>query len=112
VVVLLGFGTIGVTTCWALMTGIVVVLDLYWLHGIVRIDWRTNLSRMIAVAKASVPYWAFGLFFMLYLWIDFVMLSLLTNNEVVGWYAVPTRWRSRPPGCRTSSGASRRATRG
>jgi O-antigen/teichoic acid export membrane protein len=28
---------------------------------------------------------------MLYLWIDFVMLSLLTNNEVVGWYAVPTR---------------------
>jgi O-antigen/teichoic acid export membrane protein len=89
--VLLGFGTIGVTACWALMTGIVVVLDLYWLHGLVRIDWRTNLSRMVAVAKASVPYWAFGLFFMLYLWIDFVMLSLLTNNEVVGWYAVPTR---------------------
>ncbi len=28
---------------------------------------------------------------MVYLWIDFVMLSLLTNNEVVGWYAVPTR---------------------
>jgi PST family polysaccharide transporter len=93
VVVLLGFGTIGVTACWALMTGIVVVLDLYWLHGLVRIDWRTNISRMLAVAKASVPYWAFGLFFMLYLWIDFVMLSLLTNtnNEVVGWYAVPTR---------------------
>jgi O-antigen/teichoic acid export membrane protein len=91
VVVLLGFGTIGVTACWALMTGIVVVLDLYWLHGLVRIDWRTNISRMLAVAKASVPYWAFGLFFMLYLWIDFVMLSLLTTNEVVGWYAVPTR---------------------
>ena len=91
VIVLLGFGTIGVTACWALMTGIVVVLDIYWLHGLVRIDWRTNISRMLAVAKASVPYWAFGLFFMLYLWIDFVMLSLLTSNEVVGWYSVPTR---------------------
>ena len=28
---------------------------------------------------------------MVYLWIDFVMLSLMTTNEVVGWYAVPTR---------------------
>jgi O-antigen/teichoic acid export membrane protein len=91
VVVLLGAGTIGVTGCWAVMTGIVVVLDLYWLRGLVRLDLRTNLRRMLAIARASLPYWAFGLFFMLYLWIDFVMLSLLTNNEVVGWYAVPTR---------------------
>jgi O-antigen/teichoic acid export membrane protein len=28
---------------------------------------------------------------MLYLWIDFVMLSLMTSAEVVGWYGVPTR---------------------
>jgi O-antigen/teichoic acid export membrane protein len=91
VVVLVGFGTIGVTACWAVMTGLVVLLDLYWLRGCLRIDVRTNLKRMVAIAKASVPYWAFGLFFMLYLWIDFVMLSLLTSDEVVGWYAVPTR---------------------
>jgi O-antigen/teichoic acid export membrane protein len=52
---------------------------------------HTTGARMLAVAKASLPYWAFGLFFMVYLWIDFVMLSLLTTNEVVGWYAVPTR---------------------
>jgi O-antigen/teichoic acid export membrane protein len=46
---------------------------------------------MVALTKRSLPYWAFGVFFMLYLWIDFVMLSLLTSDEVVGWYAVPTR---------------------
>jgi O-antigen/teichoic acid export membrane protein len=91
VVVLLGAGTIGVTACWAIMTGLVVLLDLYWLHGRLRIDPRTNLRRMVTMAKASLPYWAFGLFFMVYLWIDFVMLSLLTSNKVVGWYAVPTR---------------------
>ena len=91
VVVLLGAGTVGVTACWAVMTGIVVLLNLYWLRGLVRIKLRTNLAKMVALAKASLPYWAFGLFFMLYLWIDFVMLSLLTNDEVVGWYAVPTR---------------------
>jgi O-antigen/teichoic acid export membrane protein len=91
VIVLLGFGTIGVTACWAVMTGVVVVLDLYWLRSFIRIDLRTNLQRMVSLAKASLPYWAFGVFFMLYLWIDFVMLSLLTSEEVVGWYAVPTR---------------------
>src|SRR5207244_3135996 len=37
-VVLAGFGTIGVTACWAVMTGVVVVLDLYWLRGYLRID--------------------------------------------------------------------------
>jgi O-antigen/teichoic acid export membrane protein len=91
VVVLLGAGTIGVTACWAVMTGLVVLLDLWWLRGRVRIDLHTSVRRMTRLARASVPYWAFGLFFMVYLWIDFVMLSLLTNNEVVGWYSVPTR---------------------
>jgi len=46
---------------------------------------------MARLARASLPYWAFGLFFMVYLWIDFVMLSLMTSSEVVGWYSVPTR---------------------
>jgi O-antigen/teichoic acid export membrane protein len=91
VVVLLGAGTIGVTACWAVMTGLVVLLDLWWLRGRLRIDLRTTTGRMLTMARASLPYWAFGLFFMVYLWIDFVMLSLLTSNEVVGWYAVPTR---------------------
>jgi O-antigen/teichoic acid export membrane protein len=91
VVVLLGSGTIGVTACWAVMTGLVVVLDLYWLRGRLRLDVRTGFRQMVGMAKASLPYWAFGLFFMVYLWIDFVMLSLMTRSEVVGWYSVPTR---------------------
>jgi O-antigen/teichoic acid export membrane protein len=91
VVVLLGAGTIGVTACWAVMTGLVVVLNLYWLRGRLRLDLHTGVRQMAALARASLPYWAFGLFFMVYLWIDFVMLSLMTNAEVVGWYSVPTR---------------------
>lgn len=91
VVVLLGFGAMGVTACWAAMTGIVVLLDLYWLRDKLRIDLRTNVRKMVRVARESLAYWAFGLFFMLYLWIDFVMLSLLTKPDVVGWYSVPTR---------------------
>ena len=91
IVVLAGAGTIGLMTCWLVMTAVVVVLDAYWLRGLVRIDLRTNLRRMATMARASLPYWAFGVFFMVYLWIDFVMLSLMTSSEVVGWYSVPTR---------------------
>jgi O-antigen/teichoic acid export membrane protein len=91
VVVLAGFGVIGVMTCWFVMTAVVVVLDAYWLRGLVHVDWHTNLRRIARVARESLPYWAFGVFFMVYLWIDFVMLSLLTTTEEVGWYSVPTR---------------------
>jgi O-antigen/teichoic acid export membrane protein len=91
VVVLMGFGAIGVTAAWAAMAGIVVLLDLYWLRGHVRIDIRTNARRMLDVTRESLPYWTYGLFAMFYRWIDFVLLSLLTTTAVVGWYAVPMR---------------------
>jgi len=90
-VVLAGFGVIGVMVCWFVMAGVVVVLDAYWLHALVRLELRTTLQRMARLARESLPYWAFGVFFMIYLWIDFVMLSLLTTTEEVGWYSVPTR---------------------
>lgn len=90
-VVLLGAGTIGVTACMAVMAATVLVLDLYWLRGRIRIDLRANFHRMAVVVRESLPYWAFGVFFQVYLWIDFVMLSLMTRSEVVGWYGVPTR---------------------
>ena len=91
VVVLAGAGVIGVMTCWFVVTAVVVVLDLYWLRTLLHIDLHTNLARMARLARESLPYWAFGVFFMVYLWIDFVMLSLLTTTEEVGWYSVPTR---------------------
>ena len=55
VVVLLGFRTIGITACWAAMTGLVVLLDFYWLHGRLRIDMRTSVRRMAAVATGQRP---------------------------------------------------------
>jgi len=91
IVVLLGAGAIGVTACMAAMAAVVIALDVYWIRGHVRIDIRTNVRAIARVTRESVPYWAFGVFFMIYLWIDFVMLSLMTHADVVGWYGVPTR---------------------
>jgi O-antigen/teichoic acid export membrane protein len=90
-IVLLGFRAVGLTASWIVIAAAVVVLDAVWLSRYVRIDFHTSARRLGDMARQSVAYWAFGLFFMIYLWIDSVMLSLLTRPEVVGWYGVPTK---------------------
>jgi O-antigen/teichoic acid export membrane protein len=90
-VALAGLGAIGITGTWAAMTGIVVVLNVVWLRRRMRIDLRTNLRRLREMIRESMAYWAFGLFFTVYLWIDALMLSLMTREEVVGWYGVPMK---------------------
>ena len=45
---------------------------------------------MARMTKQSMPYWAFGVFGMIYFWIDTIMLSLMTRSEVVGWYGATT----------------------
>lgn len=91
VLALLGFRSVGITACWMVVAGVVVVVDALWLRQFVRVDLRTNVRRMVDMAHKSLAYWAFGLFFLIYLWIDSVMLSLMTRAEVVGWYGVPTK---------------------
>jgi O-antigen/teichoic acid export membrane protein len=87
----LGFGAVGFAGCWMVMSGVVIVLDILWLRRYVRLELRSTLRRLIRMVRESVSYWAFGLFFMIYLWIDAAMLSLMTNSTVVGWYGVPTK---------------------
>jgi O-antigen/teichoic acid export membrane protein len=90
-VALAGLGAIGISGTWAAMTGLVVVLDLLWLRRRMRIDVRTSLALLRDMVRQSMAYWAFGLFFTIYLWIDALMLSLMTRPEVVGWYGVPMK---------------------
>jgi O-antigen/teichoic acid export membrane protein len=68
-----------------------VVLDVMWLRQRMRIDLRTSFARLVDMVRQSLAYWAFGVFFTIYLWIDALMLSLMTNPEVVGWYGVPMK---------------------
>jgi O-antigen/teichoic acid export membrane protein len=89
--VLLGFRAVGITACWMVVSGVVIFLDVLWLRPHVAVSFRTTGRRMVQMTKESLAYWAFGLFFMVYLWIDSVMLSLMTKSEVVGWYGVPTK---------------------
>jgi O-antigen/teichoic acid export membrane protein len=88
---ILGFGAIGITASWAAMTGLVIVLNVLWLRRRVPIDLRTSVGRLVDMVRQSLAYWAFGVFFTIYLWIDALMLSLMTSPEVVGWYGVPMK---------------------
>lgn len=88
---LMGIGAAGITTCWLLSVAVALAADVVWLRSLVRIDVRTTWRRMVQMVRASLAYWAFGVFMMMYLWIDALMLSLMTRPEVVGWYGVPTK---------------------
>lgn len=87
----LGFRATGIAANLALVAGAVLVLNVLWLRGFFQIDLRTNTAKLRHMAKESLAYWAFGVFSLAYLWIDTIMLSLLTRPEVVGWYGAPTR---------------------
>ncbi len=90
-VALLGLGTIGLSSVWMVAAGIVVVLSARWARPYARVSLRTDLALVRSVARRSIAYYATDLFFVIYLWIDTVMLGVLARPEVVGWYGVATR---------------------
>lgn len=89
-VALAGLGAIGITANVAVTASVVVGLHLVWLRRYMRIDLRTDLAAVYRMARGSLNYWAGGLFFTFYLWIDTVLLSLITDTKVVGWYGAST----------------------
>ena len=91
VLALVGFRAAGITAGWTLVAGVVIVLNAVWWSRLATVDLRTTPRRLWVMTRESAAYWAFGVFFLVYLWIDTVMLSLMTPAAVVGYYGVPTR---------------------
>ncbi len=90
VIALAGLGATGIVANTTVLALVVTVLQFGWLRRHHRIDFRTNTRLLKSMAKDSMPFWATGLFFTFYLWIDTILLSLLTTSKVVGWYAAST----------------------
>jgi O-antigen/teichoic acid export membrane protein len=84
--VLVGIRVVGIAASMAIMAGVVFILTFWWLRPYFRIDMRTNPTLMARMTKQSMGFWVFGVFGMVYFWIDTIMLSLMTRSEVVGWY--------------------------
>jgi O-antigen/teichoic acid export membrane protein len=90
VLVILGFKVVGIAANMAIIAGLVILWAYWLLRPRFHIDMRTNVSRMAHMTKQSMAYWAFGLFGMIYFWIDTILLTLMTRSEVVGWYGATT----------------------
>ena len=89
--VLLGYGPLALVTLGFSISAVVLIMNLAWIRGYVRIRFGFRLHEIVLLLKDSFAYWAFGAFFTLYLWIDSAMLSVMTTPSVVGWYGVPTK---------------------
>ncbi|HEV2236547.1 MAG TPA: oligosaccharide flippase family protein, partial [Ktedonobacterales bacterium] len=70
---------------------LVAGLDLWALGKVTRIRLRVSASLVRFVIVGSIPYWISGLVLTFYIWVDSVILSILTVTTVVGWYGVTSR---------------------
>jgi len=88
--VLLGGRVLGLMIL-ALALGVLsVALNIYWSRGLFRIAWHGATQAAIYVFRTGVSFWIGSAFFLIYLWIDLILLSILAPARVVGWYGVPT----------------------
>jgi diguanylate cyclase (GGDEF)-like protein len=86
-----GIRAVGITASWVVIAlGVLVATHIWW-SRLSHVTLRTTPGELGRMLRGSAAYWAFGVFFLVYLWIDTVMLSLMTNPQTVGYYGVPTR---------------------
>ncbi len=89
--VVVGFRAIGLLSLTVIVLAVVLILHVGWWRKNFTIDWKITTAELWSLARGSVPYLGFALFFTFYLWIDSLMLSVMTPPEVLGWYGLPTK---------------------
>ncbi|MCX6054734.1 MAG: flippase [Chloroflexi bacterium] len=65
---------------------ITLAIEFIFLKRIVAIPVHINLQEMWHLVKGGLPYLLSGVFLVLYLQFDFVIISLLVDDKTVGWY--------------------------
>jgi O-antigen/teichoic acid export membrane protein len=89
--VLAGFGVISLMLLSLIVAALCVLLNLWWIRPYFSLGVRWDPAGVRALAVSSLPYWLIGINFTVYMWIDSILLSVLTSARVVGWYSVPLR---------------------
>ncbi len=69
----------------------VLLLHIVWMRRNFTVDWSIRPAEVWALSLNSLPYLGFAVFFTFYLWIDSLMLSVMTPPAVLGWYGLPTK---------------------
>ncbi len=89
--VLLGHGALSLVVLALALNGAVLVLYVPLIRRYVRLDLRFRWPSVVRLFRDSMAFWAFAVFFTLYLWIDAILLAVLAPSEVLGWYGLPTK---------------------
>jgi len=89
--VFFGLRAIGLLSLTVVVLAVVLILHIGWMRKNFTVDWRVSVRDLWSLAKDSVPYVGFALLFTFYLWIDSMMLSVMTPAKVLGWYGLPTK---------------------
>jgi len=69
----------------------VFLLNFYWFSKHSKTTFKLDFSRMQLVVKAGMAFYVMDITFQIYLYLDGLLLSLLTSETVVGYYSVPVR---------------------
>lgn len=65
-----------------------LVIQGYYLNQVRPVHLRFDLKTVKQVMRESYPYFLVSVFAVIYVQLDIVIISLLVNEEVVGWYSV------------------------
>jgi O-antigen/teichoic acid export membrane protein len=89
--VLSGGGPVALLSLELALSALVLGLNILWGARLFPIV-ATGAVRMIPyIIRGGLSYWIGGLFFVAYLWIDSVLLSIMAPAKVVGWYGAPVQ---------------------
>ncbi len=83
-----------VALAWAYLAAYVLSIVLVYVLVRLRVGrvWaRPNIRLMLSMARSSLPFMFYTLFFLIYFKIDFIMLAAMKGENAVGTYAVAYR---------------------
>lgn len=90
-VVLLGGRAVGLAVATATISGLNLLLNGFWARRLQRVTFRRASAGMLRLVLQGLPFWPLQLASLVYLYIDTVVLSLMSDPRVVGWYGVATK---------------------
>jgi O-antigen/teichoic acid export membrane protein len=87
VLLLLGYGVITVAVMIVVSNFLHLLLMLFFAKRVHRIRFSFDRKTAYNLLKSSFPYFCVSIFLALYQQVDTVIISLLVNEEAIGWYA-------------------------
>ena len=86
-----GHGVVAIMGLSLSISVVVFVFVLRWSRAHFVVTWQAARHELITLIRGGLPFWATSLFLTAYIWIDSVMLGMMTSEAVVGWYGTATK---------------------